>query len=337
MMTPHAFPGFVDLQVNGYLGVNFSDPTATAEDFACAARALLQQGTVAFLPTVITSPLDTYARNLPRLADLIESEEFRGRLLGLHLEGPFISPREGAVGAHRPEWTRLPDLQTFERMQQWARGHVRLLTLAPELPGADRLARFCVRHGVTVSLGHHLGSAEEIRRLVRAGARAATHLGNGLPHLIDRHRNPLWPTLANEELTAMIIPDGHHLPPDLVRVVVRAKGAARLIVTSDASPLAGMRPGRYTVAGQEVRLERSGRLSVTATGYLAGSSATMLFCMNWLAALEVLSPRDLVRVGFSNPLRLIGYPARLLRLGPGRWRYDEATCRFLPGTSARAV
>ena len=116
--------GFVDLQVNGFLGVDFSSPALTEEDFVLACRALLAQGTAAFLPTVITSTLDTYARNLPMMAEVMAREEFQGRLLGFHLEGPFISRVPGAVGAHNPAYVRDPDVALLEQLLNWAGGRV---------------------------------------------------------------------------------------------------------------------------------------------------------------------------------------------------------------------
>lgn len=306
MMKKLPIPGFVDLQVNGFGGADFSSPDLTADTFAAACRKLLDLGTAAFLPTVITSSLSLYERNLPLIANAIRSKEFRGRLLGIHLEGPFISREPGAVGAHNPKWVRKPDAKLLDRLFALADGTVRLITIAAELDGADKLARRAVKGGAAVSIGHSLATDADMARLVKAGATALTHLGNGLPNQLPRHQNPIWAGLANDSLTAMIITDGHHLPASVIKTMVRAKGAKHTVVVSDASPAAGLPPGHYNVLGNDAILERSGRLHNPAKKCLVGSSATMLQCMNHLASLQLLSFEELVTVGFINPLRVIG-------------------------------
>ncbi len=298
--------GLVDLQVNGYRGINFSDINLTQDEFAQACRGVLRAGTTAFLPTVMTSAPQVYEHNLPLMAAATESAEFRGRLLGIHIEGPFISPEAGARGAHRPELTRKPDASFLDKLNGWAKGRIKLLTISAELDGADALARHATSHGITVSLGHQMATDEDLRRLAKAGATALTHLGNGVPATLPRHENPIWAGLANDDLVAMIITDGHHLPVAVIKTIIRAKGADRCIVVSDGSSLAGLGPGSYDFLGDQVILEENGRLHSPQTGYLAGSSSTMAECMNHLAGLDLVSPGELADMGFYNPLRLIG-------------------------------
>jgi N-acetylglucosamine-6-phosphate deacetylase len=320
-------PGFVDLQVNGFLGVDFSSPDLTAESFALACRELLKRGTVAFLPTLITCPISVYRRNLPILAEVMEREEFRGRLLGLHLEGPFISTQAGAVGAHDPRYVIPPDLKLLQDLIAWANDQVRLITLAPELPGADQLARYAVGKGITVSLGHTLATAHDMGRLVQAGATALTHLGNGVPNTLPRHDNPIWAGLAQDALSAMLIADGHHLPAPVLKVMLRAKGTNRCIIVSDASPVAGMPPGEYVTLGNRAVLEPSGLLHNPEKGCLVGSSATLLDCMNHLARQRWLSFEDMVAVGLRNPLRLIGLDESAVSVA-STVRFDPAAAVF---------
>jgi len=310
-------PGLIDLQVNGYKGVDFSGKDLTEGDLVRACRELLTAGTAAFLPTLITSPVELYERNLPILASVIAREEFRGRVLGIHLEGPFISPQDGARGAHTERWVRKPDIALLDKFIEWAEGTVRLLTIAADQEGAAELSRHASDRGIAVSLGHHMANDRDLARLVAHGAKALTHLGNGAPSMLDRHHNPVWEGLANDSLAAMIIADGHHLPPSLLKTIIRAKGPERCIVVSDASPLAGMPPGEYDSMGARACLEEDGKLYNPATGYMAGSSATILTCANHLASLGIVLPADLVRMCYYNPLRLIGFSPSQIEVDAG--------------------
>jgi N-acetylglucosamine-6-phosphate deacetylase len=306
-------PGLVDLQVNGYRGVDFSGESLTEEDFARACRQLLAAGTTAFLPTLITSSTELYERNLPLIAGVLGREEFRGRVLGVHLEGPFISTEDGARGAHNIQWVRKPDVAHLARLLDLAAGTVRLITIAADREGAEELSRYASSRRVAVALGHHLANEQDLERLVKVGAKALTHLGNGVPALLSRHQNPVWAGLANEDLTATIIADGHHLPPSLLKTFLRAKGTGRCIVISDASPLAGLPPGQYWSMGAQVRLEEDGKLFNPATGYMAGSSATILECAKHLTRLGLAGLNELGQMFFYNPLRLIGVSPKEIR------------------------
>jgi len=300
-------PNFTDLQVNGYLGVSFSDENLTEDDAARACRALLAAGTAAFLPTVITSSRATYARVLPTLARVIERDEFRAHLLGLHLEGPFISAEPGYVGAHNPDWTLAPDADYLTQLQDMAGGHIRLLTIAAELPRADELTAHARTLGIAVSLGHQHATPDDIVRLHKAGAVAMTHLGNGIPHEMPRHHNQIWAALACDGLAIMLIADGHHLPEPVLVAMIRAKGAGGVAIISDAAPIAGMPPGRYTTLGNDVELTPDGLLRNPETGFMVGSSATITQCMNHLAALGRFTPEELTTMGQDTPRRILGH------------------------------
>jgi len=306
-----SIPGLVDLQVNGYGGVDFSDPGLTGEMFTAAARRILDCGATAFLPTVVTVPEEIYRRILPLIADVMDTPEFRGRIPGIHIEGPFIA--RAACGAHNASWIHSPDPDLLDRFVEWSRGRIRMVTVAPEVESADRLIRRAVEHGITVSIGHSMAAAFDVECAVEAGARAMTHLGNGIPGIIPRHDNPIWSGLSDDRLTVMMITDGHHLPPPVIKTFVRAKGAARCVVTSDASPSAGLEPGEYTYMGVRVVLEKNGLLHNPAQGNLAGSSSTMMECMNHLASLDLMSPDELVQVCYYNPLKLIGVDTSSVR------------------------
>jgi len=324
--TRTCLPGLVDLQVNGYKGVDFSSIDLTEADFARACRAMLAEGTTAFLPTMITSPEDVYRHNLPIMAKVLQKQQFRGCLPGIHLEGPFISPQEGARGAHNPDWVRKPDLHLFQKLLDWADGCIKLVTIAADLEGAREMTEYAVSAGISVSLGHQMADEEDLDKLVQAGAVAITHLGNGVPAMLPRHHNPVWAALAEDRLAAMIITDSHHLPASVVKTIIRTKGPENCVVVSDASPLAGLAPGSYKapgLPGRKAILTDSGQLYEPVSGYLIGSSATMLQCMNWLASLRLVSPSELAAMGFYNPLRLIGLAAEDVAVGPAIC-FDEA-------------
>ncbi|MHC4324515.1 MAG: N-acetylglucosamine-6-phosphate deacetylase [Planctomycetota bacterium] len=301
--------GLVDLQVNGYKGVHFSDINLTRDDFILACRGVFDAGTTAFLPTMITSPKEVYEHNLPLMAAVMQEAEFQGKLLGFHIEGPFISTQEGARGAHDTQWISKPDVDYLRQLIEWADGRVKLLTIAAEPDGSEKVARYAVEHGISVSLGHQMAGQADLARLTQAGAVSMTHLGNGVPAMLSRHENPVWAGLGNDDLIAMIITDGHHLPESILKTIIRTKGSERCVVVSDASSPAGLKAGKYEALGHQVMLEEDGLLRDLTTGYLGGSSASMLQCMNHLASLDMVGADELLAMGFDNPLALI-------RLGP---------------------
>jgi N-acetylglucosamine-6-phosphate deacetylase len=298
--------GFVDLQVNGYGGVSFSSLALTADDVRKVADALAARGTEAFCPTVVTASAAVYEHVLPILGAAARSADLAGRILGIHLEGPFISSEEGAVGAHSKAHVLPPSIDSLDRLMDLAGGAVRLLTVAPEKPGAAELIAHARCAGITVSIGHTLAGADDIQRAIDAGATLSTHLGNGCPNFMHRHDNPIWPQLAAEGLTAMLITDGHHLPPTFIRAVLAAKGPGRVIVTSDASPVAGLPPGTYEMLGTRLVLEPNGRVRNLVAPTLAGSSATMHECMAYLESLGVLNEAGQRQVARENPLEVLG-------------------------------
>ncbi len=303
--------GFVDLQVNGYAGRDFTTAALSDEDVHAVSAELARRGTAAYCPTVVTTSWDVYEHVLPILGRACRQgpREACSRPLGIHLEGPFISPEDGAVGAHPKAHVQPPSIAALERLIELADGQVRLLTLAPEGQGAVELIACARDHGIVVSVGHTLAGADDVNRAAAAGATLSTHLGNGCPNQIHRHMNPIWPQLANPDLAAMIITDAHHLPPSVIAAILAAKGPRRIIVTTDSVSVAGLPPGEYETLGTRVVLEPSGRVRNAQAPTLAGSSACMIDCMNHLASLGLLEVEDLYRVGRDNPLAAIGASA----------------------------
>lgn len=297
--------GWVDLQVGGFVGVDFSSLELTKDSFRKACREILSSGTSVFLPAIGTVSEDIYEQNLPLIAEVISDSEFSSRIPGFHLEGPFLSPMQGASGAHNPKWMKKPEIDVLRKLSMLCGEKIKLLTLAAELEGVGNLIRYASKAGISVSLGHQLADAEQIAEAAKAGAKALTHLGNGLPQMLPRHPNPIWDGIAEDSLTAMLITDGHHLPLSVIKTIIRAKGVGKCIVVSDAAPAAGLPPGRYKHLSNDIVLDRSGRLYCPSLNCLSGSSFSMSRCMNYLERLGFLSEKELLMLGYENPLKLI--------------------------------
>ena len=324
---PDVIPGFVDLQVNGTHGIDFSASDLTRLDCLRAFDLIRNGGTAAFLPTIITSPLDVLLRNLETIARAAVDYEHSAAIAGIHLEGPFLDPTPGAIGAHNPEWVIPPDREVFDGLQDAALGTIRLLTVSAGMQGVEALIEHASLRGVAVSLGHQMAGYEAVRRAADAGSVLLTHLGNGLPHQVNRHENPLYAGLAEDRLCAMLITDGHHLPDELVGIILRVKGAENAIVVSDAAPVVGLPPGRHTTLGNVVEVTPDGLVINPETGYLAGSGRTMLQCMNHLARAGFIAYEDLLRMGIRNPARTLGIDVATLR-GPGL-AFDRSARQFV--------
>ncbi|HCE44398.1 MAG TPA: hypothetical protein DET40_12695 [Lentisphaeria bacterium] len=297
--------GWVDLQVNGVKGINFSDIGLTPDEFSSACEVILKGGTDVFLPTIITSPVKVYEHNLKMMVKFIDEEKLRDRIPGFHLEGPFISPEPGYVGAHNPAYTQKPSPELLRKFHEWSGGKIKILTIAAELEGADKLVKAAVKLGITVSIGHSNFNSEHLKEMASLGAKAITHLANGLPLNLAKFANPIWAGLCEEKLIGMFVGDGHHIPGDILKKMIMAKGIGKTIIVSDASPLAGCKPGTYDVFGTNAVLDKSGRLYNPVKLNLMGSSYTMPKCMDYLKKLDFLSKKELHKVGYQNPLDLI--------------------------------
>ncbi|MBM3495808.1 MAG: amidohydrolase family protein, partial [Armatimonadetes bacterium] len=280
---PWLAPGFHDLQINGYAGRDFNAgswglASPVEHDFAGLQRELARHGTALFCPTIVTDAPKRMGANLRRIADALDQDPLlRRAVTGIHLEGPFLSPEDGPRGAHPAEHVRHPDPELFDGLQDAARGHIRICTLAPELPGALDLIERLVAQGVVAAVGHTGGSPQDIRNAVAAGATLSTHLGNGCHAAIPRHNSYLWEQLACDRLMATLIVDGLHIEPAEARAFVRAKGPGHTALISDAVMLGGMPPGAYADGRFEVMAD--GRIVLAGTPYLAGASALLDTCV----------------------------------------------------------
>jgi N-acetylglucosamine-6-phosphate deacetylase len=266
-------PGLIDNQINGFAGVDFSGNSLSADGMIEATQAIWREGVTTFLPTLITNSNENLVKNLIILEEVRSSNEsLRESIPGFHLEGPYISPDEGYRGCHPVMHIRKPSREEFLRYQQAAGGKIIQITLAPEIEGAMEFIRLCANDGIVVAIGHTNASADQIGQAVVNGARLSTHLGNGCANFIHRHKNPIWPQLANDRLTPSVIADGQHLLPEEIRVFYKVKGPGNIILTSDVIYLAGMAPGKYTFLESEVILTEDGMLLNPELNCLAGAS-----------------------------------------------------------------
>ncbi len=269
-------PTLFDIQVNGAFGIDLQDDAVKAEDVLRLSDFLARQGISMWVPTLITAPHASLLRRCRLLGELMQDRCFSASVPGIHLEGPYISPLDGPRGAHEKAFVRKPDLREFERLYKATGERILYVTVAPEMDGAIPFIRAVTRMGVVVALGHHAAEAECIQKAVDAGARLCTHLGNGMASQIHRHHNPLWAQLANDQLTASLIADLEHLPQDVLKTFVRAKGPRKVILTSDVVHLAGLPAGAYSLLGVSVELKKTGRICLSGTDLLAGSSLMLL-------------------------------------------------------------
>ncbi|MEK7830551.1 MAG: amidohydrolase family protein, partial [Acidobacteriota bacterium] len=242
--------------------------------------------------------------NIVRAAD--ESPEFARAFIGVHLEGPFISTEDGPRGAHPRQHVCPPDWDQFRRWQDAAGGQIRLLTLSPEWPESCDFIERAAASGVIVAIGHTAATPMQISDAVKAGAKLSTHLGNGSHAKIDRHPNYIWEQLANDDLWASFIVDGHHLPPSVVKCFLRAKGIARSILVTDAIAAAGCPPGRYKLGNVETEVTETGRVCLPGTPYLAGSALEMHDAIGKTVEFSDATLDEALRMASANPAELFG-------------------------------
>ncbi len=320
-------PGLLDLQVNGYQGHDLCSGDTTVDDVVALAAAMAEVGVTGFCPTVTTNSAAAMLHSLQTIASACQSSKgVREHIIGVHLEGPYLSPLDGPRGAHSPDHVRNPDWSEFCRFQEAAGGRIRLITLAPELPGALEFIRRATTEGIVVAIGHHAASSEEIAAAVVAGARLSTHLGNGAHSMLPRHPNYLWHQLAEDRLSASIVVDGFHLPPEVVKCFVRAKGVSRTILVSDVISPAGQPDGDYEFMGMRVRVDGRGPVRLSDTPYLAGASTTLAEAVHNVQRFAGVSFADAITMASRNPARLFGIGGVRGGLVPGA-RADLALFR----------
>jgi N-acetylglucosamine-6-phosphate deacetylase len=314
---PLVAPGMVDLQINGYGGVEFNDPQLSVEKVQRVAVSQDAFGVTSFLATTTTDSHAVFAHALATIARAIDQlSDVAARIPGIHLEGPFISPDDGPRGAHPKQHVRPPDWDEFARLQDLAQGRIKLLTISPEYDSAADLIRKVSKTGVLVAIGHTKATSDQIQAAVDAGARMSTHLGNGAHPQIRRHPNYIWDQLADDRLVASLIADGHHLPPAVVKSMVRAKTAERIVLVSDITSMGGMPPGKYQTGLGELEVLPSGKLVPAGQpGILAGAALPIHVCVANVMRFAGVDLPTAIAMASTRPAELIGIRDHALNVG----------------------
>ncbi|MGO2047157.1 MAG: N-acetylglucosamine-6-phosphate deacetylase [Brachybacterium tyrofermentans] len=303
---PFVAPGLIDLQVNGFAGIDVNGPDVTAERIAEITAALARIGVTTWVPTLVTASEEAIRHALRAISEArSRSPQLAHAIPFAHVEGPFLSAEDGPRGVHDAEQIRPLDADEVARWQQ--AGPVGLVTVSPHADDASAQIARIVALGIQVAIGHTHASSAQITAAVDAGASLSTHLGNGIFPQLARHPNPLWTQLAEDRLTCGLIADGHHLPAETLEVMLRAKGVDRAFLVSDATELAGKEPGRYeTAVGGTVELSPDGRLAYVGTELLAGAASDVAAGLRFVLASTSLSLPDALALVTRTPGRILG-------------------------------
>jgi len=314
---PWLAPGFIDLQVNGYRGIGFNDAELSLENVTEVSLSMDQFGIARYLPTLTTDSIEVLTRSLSILSRAIDQlSQVCRRVPGIHLEGPFISSEDGPRGAHPKQHVRRPDWELFLRLQDAAGGHIRLTTLSAEYEESPGFIAKAVAAGVVVAIGHTKATTNQIRAAVDAGASLSTHLGNGAHPLIRRHPNYIWDQLADDRLMASLIVDGHHLPPSVVKTMVRAKSPERCILVSDKTNLSGLPAGTYSTPLGDIELLPEGKPVIAGQrDILAGAALPITVNIAKVMEFAGISLQAAINMATFNPARLMHWKCPFLEIG----------------------
>lgn len=300
-------PGFVDLQVNGFHGIDFNDSGLKESEVQKVSQRLIENGVTAYLPTIITNSDKSIERSLKTIAKACSSNKLVQKTIqGIHLEGPFLSKEEGPRGAHPLQFIQAPNWEKFSAWQEAAEGRIKLITIAPEWEGSLGFIENCVESGVKVAIGHTAANTSQIEAAVKAGATLSTHLGNAAHLMLPRHPNYLWDQLASEKLWMSIIADGFHIHESVIKVFMKVKPQSTFLI-SDSTQFAGLPPGKYqSPIGGDVVLNENGRLFMERNPkLLAGSASSLLQCINFLVRNQLASMQEAIEMASIRPSQYI--------------------------------
>ena len=304
-------PGLLDIQINGFSGVDFNTFPIVENDFLKVVNNLSKEGVLSFFPTVITNSDTNIINLLKNINELcLQNPLIDAYVSGIHLEGPFISPIKEASGAHSKDYIKAPDWELFQAFQEASGNRIKIITISPEWDNSADFISKCTANGIIVSIGHTVASNEQINAAVNAGASMSTHIGNGAPLSLHRNSNIILDQLANNGLTPSIIADGFHLPDNFLNIVLNVK-KSNVILVSDSTMFAGMDTGVYHAhIGGKVKLEKGGRLSTYKNeNVLAGSAVSLLNCVNKLFSSNMLSLANAWAMASRKPMSIVNLSA----------------------------
>ncbi|MCE5267203.1 MAG: N-acetylglucosamine-6-phosphate deacetylase [Planctomycetaceae bacterium] len=301
-------PQFVDLQVNGYAGVDFNQDNLSAADLRRACERLRGDGVAGIQATIITDELPRMEARIKRIATIHGSDSLvRDVVWGIHVEGPFISDTPGCYGAHPRAAVRPADVDAMQRLLDAGDGLVRMVTLAPERDTGMKLVRHLAAQNILVSAGHCDPTLDQLREAIDAGLTMFTHLGNGCPTTLPRHDNIIQRALSlREKLTICFIADGIHIPAVALGNYLRLTGTDRAIAVTDAMAAAGCGPGHYRIGSQNIDVCDDMVAWAPDGSHLAGSTATMPTMASVLREQTGFSDADIRRLTLDNPRRVLG-------------------------------
>jgi N-acetylglucosamine-6-phosphate deacetylase len=301
--------GYFDLQVNGYVGVDFNSDSYSDEAGVAACKRLVDDGSEKILATIITAPMESMLARIGRIADLIDQvPEAASMIAGIHIEGPFINRADGFVGAHPPAAVTPADVESANRLVDAGRGHVRLFTLAPEMDSDAHVTRMLADAGIVVAAGHCDASIDQLRCGIDHGLRLFTHLGNGCPGLLPRHDNIIQRVLSlSDHLMVSFIADGHHVPAPALSNYLRRVPDDNIVIVTDAISAAGLGPGRYELADQIVAVDEDRAAWSQCRTHFAGCASTFPQMIDFLTHQVGATDSDIQRWMIDNPSRLISF------------------------------
>jgi len=311
-------PGFVDIHVHGGGGKDTMD--GSTESLRTIVETHAKGGTTSLLPTTLTAPMEDIKKVIKVVSEMMkESEPIGSRILGVHLEGPYFSPEQ--AGAQNPEYLKNPSINEIKELVEIENGIVKRVSLAPELPGALEVMRYLRKEGILVSIAHSNASYSDVVKAVEAGASHVTHIYSGMSTVrrIRSYRisGVIESALLMDELTVEMIADGHHLPPSLMKLILKCKGLGNVCAITDAMPAAGLGPGRYSLGGLDVIVENDvpDEYEIKPPGFVAklsngqafaGSSALMIDVFKVLVKITGLQIQDASKLMSYNPARFVG-------------------------------
>ncbi len=298
--------GLVDLQVNGFAGVDFNSGAITAAELDRALEAMLATGVTTCLPTIITAHPDELEARFKALDAAVAASRLGPAMCpGYHLEGPFLNPAAGYAGCHPPDAMTAADSGLVERLQKALERPILMVTVAPEVAGAPALIEAMARQGRIVALGHTAADFDQVAAAAEAGATLSTHLGNGMPQTAHKLANPIFAQLAEDRMWASFIADGIHIHPKALQSLIRAKGLSRSILVTDAVVGAAARPGRYDFAGMSVERLADGSVRQTGTALLAGSALCLDAAIRNVVAWGLAIPDEAIAMASRHPLAVL--------------------------------